>query len=374
MHGPATSDAQGDPLRPDDEAAAAAGLPTLDAAAEAALRARARLAAAQRVIVVLGPTAGGKSDLAMELARRLGGELVSADSMQVYRGMDVGTAKPTAAERAEIPHHLIDLVDAWHEGFTVAEWLRRADETVSSIRARGRVPIVVGGTNLYIRAFLEGLDEAPPADEALRAELAAISCEELHRRLAAIDPDAAARLHANDRRRVTRALEIARSTGGAPSERRTAWADGAIEPRRADLFVVLLDWPVELVNRRINARVGRMVEAGLLDEVRTLLARGGICAQARAACGYEEFGEVVAAELAAELAGEAATPRAARLRAKLLDDAVERTKIRSRRLAKQQRTWLKRFRGIAPGIALECGAASDAGSLASACERALAHA
>jgi tRNA dimethylallyltransferase len=331
---------------------------------------RARAAARSRVIVVLGPTAGGKSDLAMELARRFGGELVSADSMQVYRGMDIGTAKPTAAERAEIPHHLIDLVEASHEGFTVAEWLRLADQAIADIQARGRVPIVVGGTNLYIRAFLEGLDEAPPADEALRAELAEIPSEELHRRLAAIDAAAAARLHANDRRRVTRALEIASSTGATPSERRTAWADGAIAPRRGDLFVVLLDWPVELINRRINARVGRMVEAGLLDEVRGLLARGGICSQARAACGYEEFAEVVASEQ--REAPE--SPRGARLRAKLLDEAIERTKIRSRRLAKQQRTWLKRFRAIAPGLSIECDASTTAQSLAAACERALAHA
>ena len=117
--------------------------------------------ARQRVIVILGPTAGGKSDLAMELARRLGGELVSADSMQVYRGMDIGTAKPTRAEQAEIRHHGIDLVDASAEGFTVARWLKVADAAIDEIRGRGKVPIVVGGTNLYIRAFLEGLDEAP---------------------------------------------------------------------------------------------------------------------------------------------------------------------------------------------------------------------
>jgi len=123
------------------------------------------------VIVILGPTAGGKSDLAMELARRLDGEIVSADSMQVYRGMDIGTAKPTPAERAEIPHHGIDLVDAREEGFTVARWLRAADEAIADIEQRGRTAIVVGGTNLYIRAFLEGLDEAPAADAAFRASL-----------------------------------------------------------------------------------------------------------------------------------------------------------------------------------------------------------
>ncbi len=174
-------------------------------------------AAPPRVIVILGPTAGGKSDLAMELARRRGGELVSADSMQVYRGMDIGTAKPTAEERAEIPHHAIDLVDASEEGFTVARWLAVDDAAVEDILARGRTPIVVGGTNLYIRAFLEGLDEAPAADAAFRAALDAVPSDELHARLAAQDPMAAARLHPNDRRRVTRALE---STGDRAREGR----------------------------------------------------------------------------------------------------------------------------------------------------------
>ena len=233
-------------------------------------------AARQRVIVILGPTAGGKSDLAMELARRLGGELVSADSMQVYRGMDIGTAKPTPSERAEVPHHAIDLVDAREEGFTVAKWLRIADEAVAGIQSRGRVPIVVGGTNLYIRAFLEGLDEAPAADAAFRAELEREDSAALHARLAATDPAAAARLHPNDRRRITRALEIAHATGETASERRTAWADAGVTPRRDDLFTVILDWPVELINRRINARVRRMFDAGFVDEVARLAAAGGL--------------------------------------------------------------------------------------------------
>ena len=227
--------------------------------------------ARQRVIVILGPTAGGKSDLAMELARRLGGELVSADSMQVYRGMDIGTAKPTKAERAEIRHHGIDLVDASEEGFTVARWLKLADAAIDEIRGRGKVPIVVGGTNLYIRAFLEGLDEAPAADAAFRSALEAVPSEELHARLAAQDPTAAARLHPNDRRRITRALEIAHATGETASERRTAWNEAGVTPRRDDLFTVILDWPVELINRRINARVKRMFDAGFVEEVAQLL-------------------------------------------------------------------------------------------------------
>jgi len=314
-----------------------------------------------RVIVILGPTAGGKSDLAMELARRLDGELVSADSMQVYRGMDIGTAKPSRAEQAEIPHHGIDLVDANEEGFTVARWLKVADAAIEAIRARGKVPIVVGGTNLYIRAFLEGLDEAPAADPAFRAALEAVASEELHARLAAQDPAAAARLHPNDRRRITRALEIAHTTGETATERRTTWNDAGVEPRRADLFTVILDWPVELINRRINARVKRMFDAGFVEEVARLRTQGGLCAQARAACGYEE--------LLAALGDGTRAPRAADL-----DDAAEQTKIRSRRLAKQQRTWLKRFRALRPGMAIECDEATTVAQLADACTAALARA
>jgi len=311
------------------------------------------------VIVILGPTAGGKSDLAMELARRLDGEIVSADSMQVYRGMDIGTAKPTPAERAEIPHHGIDLVDAREEGFTVARWLRAADEAIADIERRGRTAIVVGGTNLYIRAFLEGLDEAPAADAAFRASLESEESAALHARLAASDPVAAARLHANDRRRIIRALEIAHATGSAASERRTAWADAGVRPRRDDLFTVILDWPVEAINRRINARVRRMFEAGFVAEVARLVAEGGLCAQARAACGYEELVAAI---------GDGARPP----RPKDLEDAAEATKIRSRRLAKQQRTWLKRFRALRPGIALDCEDTTSATQLADACMAALA--
>lgn len=317
--------------------------------------------ARQRVIVILGPTAGGKSDLAMELARRLGGELVSADSMQVYRGMDIGTAKPTKAEQAAIRHHGIDLVDASEEGFTVARWLKVADAAIDEIRGRGRVPIVVGGTNLYIRAFLEGLDEAPAADAAFRSALEAVPSEELHARLAAQDPTAAARLHPNDRRRITRALEIAHATGETATERRTAWNDAGVTPRRDDLFTVILDWPVELINRRINARVKRMFEAGFVEEVAQLLADGGLCAQARAACGYEE--------LVGAIGDGSRPPRAADL-----EEAAEHTKIRSRRLAKQQRTWLKRFRALKPGIAIDCSDATTVAQLADACAAALARA
>ncbi len=318
-------------------------------------------AASARTIVLLGPTAGGKSDLALELARRLGGELVSADSMQVYRGMDIGTAKPTAAERAEIPHHAIDLVDATDNGFTVASWLAEADRAIDSIRARGRVPIIVGGTNLYIRAFLEGLDEAPAADAEYRASLELSTSEALHAQLTAVDPDRALMLHPNDRRRIIRALEIAHSSGELASSRRSAWTEAEITPRRTNLFTVILDWPVELVNRRINARVRAMFAQGFVEEVRALQARGGLCMQARGAVGYQEL-----------LAITADPTRL--IRAHELDSAFEACKIRSRRLAKQQRTWLRRFAGVKPGIMLSCDDSTTTAALADACTAALTRA
>ncbi len=316
-------------------------------------------ATSTRTIVILGPTAGGKSDLAMELARRLNGELVSADSMQVYRGMDIGTAKPTAAERAEIPHHAIDLVDATSDGFTVASWLMEAERAIADIRARGRIPIIVGGTNLYIRAFLEGLDEAPAADAAFRAAHESIETAALYAQLTASDPARAAQLHPNDRRRVLRALEIAFTTGVLASSKREAWSDALVAPRREDLFLVSLDWPAELVNRRINARVRAMVTQGFVEEVEQLRARGGLCMQASGALGYQEF---------LALPSDRTHPAYAR---ELLA-AIESTKIRSRQLAKQQRTWLRRFQSVKPGITLSCDDSTNTALLADACVAALA--
>lgn len=334
------------------------------------MRTAALHAAQQRVLLILGPTAGGKSGLAMELARRFDGELISADSMQIYRGMDIGTAKPTAAERGEIAHHLIDLVDANDDGFTVARWLKLADDAITSIRARGRVPIVVGGTNLYNRAFVEGLDSAPVTDPAFRAALDEVSSEELHARLAVSDPQSAARLHVNDRRRVTRALEIAAISGKSASEQRTKWNDAGLTARRDDLFTVILEWEVDAINRRINARARAMFETGFIEEVSALLRNRAVDdatdvpamgMQARGAVGYSEV-------------AHALTRYGNVLPTHARTDALEATKIRSRQLAKQQRTWLKRFRTLTPSIALACDDESTHASLADACEAALAHA
>jgi tRNA dimethylallyltransferase len=303
--------------------------------------------------VLIGPTAGGKTRLAVDLclalsARGTSAEVVTADSMQVYRGMDIGTAKPNREERRGVPHHLIDLVEPT-EPFTVDQWLKQAEACITALRARGVVPVVVGGTNLYVKALLEGLFEGPAADEALRAELTSMDPHERRRELERADPAAAARIHFNDVRRTVRALEVHRLTGKPISDHQKQWGDGSGSDSavRPDALVVGLDWPTDEINRRINARVSQMIEQGLLDEARALHASGRLGLQAREALGYKQLIE------AFEAGG---TPSA-------IEDAVERIKIETRRFAKNQRTWLKRFR-MAPGsIWLEGAAASDAGSV-----------
>ncbi|MCC6909135.1 MAG: tRNA (adenosine(37)-N6)-dimethylallyltransferase MiaA [Phycisphaerales bacterium] len=275
------------------------------------------------VILIVGPTAGGKSGLALSLAQRLpgGGEIISADSMQVYRGMDIGTAKPTREEQQLVPHHLIDVVEP-DEPFSVDDWLKAAERCIAEIRARGRWPIVVGGTNLYVKAFLEGLFEGPPPDDSLRAQLAGWSLADLHAEVARVDPASAQRIHRNDRKRLTRALEVHRATGKPLSQWQSQWSGRA---RRGDVTLIGLDWPVEAINPRINARVKAMLEAGLVDEVKALHAASRLGSQAREALGYKQ--------LLAALEGNDS-----------LEAAVEQIKIETRRFARKQRTWLKSFR------------------------------
>jgi tRNA dimethylallyltransferase len=278
------------------------------------------------IIVILGPTAAGKTRLAIDLARRLpgGGECVGCDSMQVYRGMDVGTAKPTPDEQAAAPHHLLDVADPADDAFSVDRWLGLAEQAIAGIRARARWPIVVGGTNLYVKALLEGLFDGPPPDPQLRATLATRSIEALRAELVEIDPESAARIHANDRRRTIRAIEVYRTAGRPISELQQQWDRGRV---RDDAFLVGLDYPVEAINRRINARVRDMVAAGLFEEVRALAGAGALGPQAREALGYRQVLDHLEGRCSA-------------------DEAVEQIKIRTRRFAKQQRTWLRRFRTI----------------------------
>jgi len=292
-----------------------------------------------RFPVIAGPTAGGKSDLAVAVAlalrdrHNLAAEIVTADSMQVYRGLDIGSAKPTPEERRGIPHHLIDVADpADPAPFTVDRWLTLAEAAIADIRSRGGTPIVVGGTHLYIKALLEGLFEGPPADPALRAELAAMDPAQRRALLEQVDPAAAARIHPNDARRTIRALEVHRLTGRPISELQRQWDTGRVRP---DCFLVGLEWPPDLLARRINARVRAMMDRGLLEETRALWESGRLMpgrGGASEALGYKQ--------LLAYFQGPQTPAR--------LEEAVEEIKIETRRFAKNQRTWLRRLRAT-PG-------------------------
>jgi tRNA dimethylallyltransferase len=258
----------------------------------------------------------------MEVARKTGAEILSADSMQVYRGMDIGTAKPTPEERAEVVHHLIDVVEPT-ESFTVARFVDLADQIIGE----AQTPlIVVGGTPLYYQALFKGLFEGPAADEAIRKRLGETDVETLHARLMQIDPAAAARIHMNDRKRLVRALEVHELTGQPISSLQKEW--GAEASQRHAAVWIGLDWDREVLNRRINARVKAMMEAGWLEEARALLARyGALSKTAAEATGY--------AELIAHLRG-----------GEKLDDVVEQIKIATRQLARRQMKWFRRFRNV----------------------------
>ena len=271
-------------------------------------------------------------------------EIITADAFQVYRGMDIGTAKPTLAEQRGVAHRLIDVAEPT-EAFTLDRWLAMAEGAIAAVRAAGRergagegVPIVVGGTHLYVKALLEGLFEGPGADAALRARLSAMEPGARQALLERVDPGAAARIHANDVRRTVRALEVYELTGKPLSEQQGQWDSGSVRP---DALVVALHWETGELNRRINARVKGMVQAGLVEEVRGLMEAGRLPreSQAAQALGYKQLMGVV---------GEAMERKVWRPAPGRLEEAVERIKIETRRFAKNQRTWLKRI-GQTPG-------------------------
>jgi tRNA dimethylallyltransferase len=281
---------------------------------------------ALRVLVLAGPTASGKSALAIDLARRLGGEIVNADSQQVYRGLDVGTAKPTAAERAAVPHHLLDVVEPG-EAMDAVRFAALADEAVSGIAGRGRLPLLVGGTGLYLRALLHGVVAAPGRDPELRARLEAeaerVGRPALHARLAAADPAAAARIRPMDLVRIVRALEIA-AGGTRPSELHAA--HGFREERYAATLLAL-DPPRAELHARIEARVAAMFEGGILEEARALLERSGGALPARLPIGYAEAAACLRREIS----------RA---------EAVRRVQVAHRRYARRQVIWLRKEPGV----------------------------
>ena len=277
--------------------------------------------AGPRVLVVIGPTAVGKTALAIRLGQAFDGEAISADSRQVYRGMDIGTAKPTVAEQGALTHHLIDIVDP-DEDLTLAHYRRLADEIIRSVWSRGQLPILVGGTGLYVRAVLEGwtVPQVPP-DEALRVYLYEQSRREgheaLHARLALVDPDAAGRIDARNVRRVIRALEVYQHTG-IPISR--------LQQKRPPEYRVLklgLTMPRPQLYEGIDARIERMMERGLVEEVRALVARGyGYDLPAMSGLGYRQIGQYLRDEVT-------------------LDEAVVLIKRHTRRFVRQQYNWFR---------------------------------
>jgi tRNA dimethylallyltransferase len=291
-----------------------------------------------RILVLSGPTASGKTAVALSLARAFPLEIVSADSMQVYRGMDIGTAKPTLAQRAEVPHHLVDVADP-DEKFSAGRFVAGAEEAIRGIRKKGRLPLVAGGTGMYIRSLLRGLD-ALPADPGVRARLTRRWEEDggkaLYRELRRIDPVSAGKIHPSDRARVVRSLEVAEMTGEPASAQKARWVSG--ESRYRILFLVLSVEREELC-RRIDRRVEEMFRAGLVEEVNGLLAKGyGRDLPSMGALGYRHV-------LSHLLDG---IPRG---------QAVDQMKRDTRRYAKRQVTWLSGEPGV---IRLEEGRVSDA--------------
>ena len=279
------------------------------------------------LIAIAGPTAAGKSALALRLVERLHGraEIVSVDSAQVYRGMDIGTAKPDVATRARVPHHLLDLIDP-AEAYSAARFAVDARRLIGEIRARGNRPLLVGGTMLYFRALLQGLSELPPADAVFRvgieAEAARLGWAALHARLAEVDPESAARLHPNDAQRIQRALEIHALSGESASRqflrpRGAAWADAVVR-------VAVCPPQREELHRRIEQRFRGMVEQGFVGEVARLRGRGDLHPElpSMRAVGYRQLWR--------HLDGEYD-----------LEQAIGRGVIATRQYAKRQLTWLR---------------------------------
>jgi tRNA dimethylallyltransferase len=284
------------------------------------------------MILILGVTASGKGKLAFALAKSLGAEIISIDSMKVYRRMDIGTAKPPKENRDQIPYHLINVVEPG-DSFSVARFLELAIESIADIKKRNKPIVAVGGTALYIKSLLYGLFEGPGADEQIREELKAQvqaeGLDKLYAQLQTIDPATAAKISANDPRRIIRALEVYQLTGKPISTFQTQWDNSHDAIRNThDWTIISLRREKTEESKRINARVKKMIDAGLVDEVKQLLAEPKpLSKQARSAIGY--------AEIINHLAGQTT-----------LDDAIELIKKNTRKLAKAQRTWFKTFKNV----------------------------
>jgi len=279
-------------------------------------------------VILTGPTASGKSGVALEVAQAIGAEIISIDSIAVYRGMDIGTAKPLPADRQRVPHHLLD-VACPTESYSVAAYLSDAWRAIEEIRGRGRIPLLVGGTPMYLKGLLHGFDPGPPADwefrRAVEADIAQYGAESLHARLWQVDPLAAHRLAPSDTRRVTRALEVAYLTGQPLSHRQMQFDRPAAQPH-GRAFVI--HWPRPVLHERIAARVRAMFAQGLVEEVARLRDHSRpLSRTASVAVGYREVLSLLRGELD-------------------LPTAIEEVIAHTRQLARRQETWLRSLQGL----------------------------
>lgn len=290
----------------------------------------------QNARVLTGPTGAGKTQLSLQLASALNAEIISMDSMALYRGMDIGTAKPTPDDRRQVPHHLVDVLDPW-ESSNVAWWLDQARRLVLDIESRGKQVLFVGGTPLYLKALLFGLFDGPPADGTLRQrleeEVLANGPSSLHDRLISADPISAVRLHPNDTRRIIRALEVFEITGKPISAWQTQWGGRSQESgvsSQEGSRILWLDLPRDVLYDRINRRVQTMFDEGLVEEVRRLRTDPrGMSREARQALGYKE--------VLSSLDG-----------GNTLDETIAQVCTRTRNFAKRQITWFRHLPGCQP--------------------------
>jgi tRNA dimethylallyltransferase len=270
-----------------------------------------------------GPTASGKTEVGLELAERLNAEIISMDSMTLYREMDIGTAKPTREQQQRVAHHLIDIL-APNEEYSLSNYVDAATDVIQDIRRRGREVLFVGGTPLYLKALLRGIFQGPPADwefrQQIEEELRTVGLDALHERLQQVDPLSAAKLHPHDKRRIIRALEVYRLTGRPISHLQTQFEDGR---PAAQCRVFVLTWPRAVLHQRIQRRVDAMFAAGLVDEVRGILARHqALSRTARQAVGYREVIQSLQ-------------------QGKDLAETMEAVKVSTRRFARHQETWFR---------------------------------
>ncbi len=284
------------------------------------------------VLVLAGATATGKTDIAIDIASEVGGEIVGADSVQVYRGLDIGSGKPTRAELRGVRHHMIDIVDP-DEPIDAVRYAELADRAIADVAARGRLPIVVGGTGLWLRALLRGLVDVPKVDPDVRARLEREAERDgvatLHARLCAVDPRGASAIHPHDRVRIVRALEVYEQTGEPLGELRARHALGA--PRYGGMALVL-DRPIDALESRIESRVRRMIDAGWATEVRSLVSRWGSEIRGLHAVGYEEMlGHVTGGPP--------------------MDETERRIIKATRAYARRQRNWFRAEPGLEPRVA-----------------------